>query len=447
MLRRVHIRGYKSLRDVEVRLTPLSVLFGPNAAGKSNFLDALQLLSRIATRKTLKDAFEPPHRGWPLESFTFGPLGVAGLLKQASSSFSIEVDVELTPATIATAEKHIRELRKKAPPDGEDGQGDRVAEGDPELSRGPRVREHLLRYRIKVEILPQSGVLRVADEHLVALNTQGQPSERRKPFIELMPDGYIHLRMEGQARPTHHEKGLDYSLLSQPLYPPHYPHITALREELARWLFFYFEPRERMRAPSPVREVRHVGSMGEDLAAYLNTLRAAAPRQLEAMERALKAIVPSVTGIKVEPNSLGEVEIQVLEGGIPVSSRLLSEGTLRILGLLSMKGVKDSPALIAIEEPENGVQPRRIQLIARLLQNLAEDGDVQLIATTHSPILPDLIPNESLLVCRRNKTGTEIRPFREAWGPLSRSEDIRTGLDGEEAGHIQRRILRGDFDA
>jgi AAA15 family ATPase/GTPase len=44
MLNRIHIKGYKSLGDVEVRLSPLSVLFGPNAAGKSNFLDALQLI-------------------------------------------------------------------------------------------------------------------------------------------------------------------------------------------------------------------------------------------------------------------------------------------------------------------------------------------------------------------------------------------------------------------
>ena len=50
MLKRVHIKGYKSLSDVEVRLSPLTLLFGPNAAGKSNFLDALQLLSKLATR-------------------------------------------------------------------------------------------------------------------------------------------------------------------------------------------------------------------------------------------------------------------------------------------------------------------------------------------------------------------------------------------------------------
>jgi AAA15 family ATPase/GTPase len=79
MIRRIHIQNYKSLRDVEVKLQPLVVLFGPNAAGKSNFVDALQLLSRIAGSRSLKEAFEPPYRGKPLESFSFGKDGLQGL--------------------------------------------------------------------------------------------------------------------------------------------------------------------------------------------------------------------------------------------------------------------------------------------------------------------------------------------------------------------------------
>ena len=59
MLKRIHIKGYKSLADVAVSLSPLTLLFGPNAAGKSNFLDALQLLSKLATSRTLKEAFDP----------------------------------------------------------------------------------------------------------------------------------------------------------------------------------------------------------------------------------------------------------------------------------------------------------------------------------------------------------------------------------------------------
>ena len=53
MLKRAKIQGYKSLANVEVQLQPLSVLFGPNASGKSNFLDALQLLARIANKRCI----------------------------------------------------------------------------------------------------------------------------------------------------------------------------------------------------------------------------------------------------------------------------------------------------------------------------------------------------------------------------------------------------------
>ena len=59
MLKRIRIKNYKSLKDVEVELTPLCVLFGPNAAGKSNFLDAMQLLSRIVCAPSIKSAFDP----------------------------------------------------------------------------------------------------------------------------------------------------------------------------------------------------------------------------------------------------------------------------------------------------------------------------------------------------------------------------------------------------
>ena len=82
MLKHIEITGYKSLVDVQVDLQPLVVLVGPNGAGKSNFLDALQLLSRMAISPTLKAAFEPPYRGKPLESFSFDDGGIPGLLRE-----------------------------------------------------------------------------------------------------------------------------------------------------------------------------------------------------------------------------------------------------------------------------------------------------------------------------------------------------------------------------
>ena len=112
MVKRVHIKGYKSLRDVEVELEPLTVLIGPNAAGKSNFLDALQLLSRTANVRTLQDAFEPPYRGNPLESFTFGSGGIESLLTQESATFSIEVDVVVSEEVVRAVNQQIQDMRR-----------------------------------------------------------------------------------------------------------------------------------------------------------------------------------------------------------------------------------------------------------------------------------------------------------------------------------------------
>jgi predicted ATPase len=194
MLKRIHIKGYKSLRDVEVRLSPLAVLFGPNAAGKSNFLDALQLLSKLATSKTLKEAFDPPYRGKPLESFSFGEEGIKGLLERERLSFSIEADLFLSNDVVDAVNRQVREMRRP--------NSEIAGEG---ASKNPaQVREHDLRYRIEVEMLPKSGILRVTDEYLAALDSKGE-LRKRKPFIERHGEK-VHLRLEGQAHPRYYER-------------------------------------------------------------------------------------------------------------------------------------------------------------------------------------------------------------------------------------------------
>jgi len=433
MIKRIRIQGYKSLRDVEVSLQPLSVLFGPNAAGKSNFLDALQLLSRLATSRSLKEAFDPPYRGTPLESFAFGPDGIKGLLDQERATFSIEVDVELSLVARDAVNRQIREMKKTR----SDGSSDSTA-------KGPLyVREKYLRYRIELEIQPRSGLLCVADEFLAALNSKGELTGKRRPFLS-REGNKLRLRLEGQAHPRDYESYLDHTILSMPHYPPYYPHLVAMRQELASWLFFYFEPRERMRAPSPVKEVRHIGPMGEELASFLNTLRALHKPQFKAVEKALHQIVPSVTGIDVDVNSLGEVDLRLLEGNTPIPARVLSEGTLRVLGLLALSGAKELTALLGFEEPENGIHPRRIRAIAELLKTRAT-GEAQVIITTHSPTLLDCIPMESLFLCNRDDRKTVIKPFKalELW----RGQDVSDALDAEEEIPVSQRILRGDFDA
>ena len=440
MLKRIKIHGYKSLENLELKLQPLSVLVGPNASGKSNFLDALQLLSRMATCQTLEDAFDPPYRGNPLESFTFGEDGIKSLLDKESVSFSIEVDIELSKDVIDSVNLHIQKIRDTS-------KRDTQVVGNSTARRSLPVRERYLRYRISIEMLPKLGIFRVADEYLAALSSDGEPKKNRKPFIERIGNRF-HLRMEGQAHPLYYERYLDYSILSRSHYPPHYPHLTVMQEELANWLTFYLEPREQMRLPNPVKAVHDIGSMGENLAAYLNTLNGLNKRQFESIEKSLNKMIPSITGIDVSVNEIGEVELDVLEGEKRISARILSEGTLRILGLLTLVGSEEPPTLVGFEEPENGIHPRRIRRIAQFLETRMILKDVQFIVTSHSSLLADLVPTDSLYVCRKVNGSTEIAPFNMMnMGPFWKKSDIEVALDGEGSLSPSERIIRGDFDA
>ena len=105
-------KGYKSREDVEVSLSQLVVLFEPNAAPHSNLLDALQLLSKLGTSRTVKEAFDPPYRDKPLESFTIGQKGIKGLLEQERLSCSIEADLNLSDAVVETVNRQILEMRR-----------------------------------------------------------------------------------------------------------------------------------------------------------------------------------------------------------------------------------------------------------------------------------------------------------------------------------------------
>ena len=440
MLKRIRVRDYKSLVDLEVSLKPLTVIFGTNAAGKSNFLDALQLLSRLTTSRSLKEAFDPPYRGTPLESFTFREGGIQELLTRESASFEIEADLELSDQVVLAVNTQIREMRRSALPETDRQKGESY------------VKERSLRYRIKVQINPKTGFLTVADEYVAALSADGQPTGKRKPFLERIEDR-LHLRMEGQSHPTHYELFLNHSILSLPIYPPHYPHLTAVRREFESWLLFYFEPRERMRSPGLVKEARHIGLMGEDLASYLNTLKVLQPRQFKAVERALHTLLPTITGIEVGPNSMGEVEFRLNEGGVPIPARVLSEGTLRMIGLLALSGAKEPPSLIGFEEPENGIHPRRIEQVAELLKSRTTTGGGQIIVTTHSPVLADQIAQDSLYICTRTNRQTKIKPFSPLGGIFPQTDEIKDGLKNglldreEEDVRVSERMLRGDFDA
>lgn len=418
MIKRIKIEGYKSFRSLDLKLRPLTVIFGPNASGKSNFLDAVYLLSRMVTEKNLNESFKD-HRGLPLESRHYGEEGYEGLLDKSTPRFSFEVDVEISPQVRNKIEKLILEKRKGI---------------DSTNSNKSIITENLLRYRLTIEILAETGHLRVMDERLCAIKTNGEEKKRRA-FLE-KEGNRIHLRMEGQAHPTFHEIGLDHTIVSTSLYEPHYPHINAFRMELANWYTYYLEPRKLMREELPLAEIESLGPRGENLAPFLNALKHRHKQDYDNFNLTLRTILPTASKIEIIQSKEGLVGLRLFENNQWFSSRLISEGTLRLIGLLCSIHPRNPATMVAFEEPENGVHPVRLKIISELLINASRQYEKQIIVTTHSPILAECFDKEDLFVCGKEENQTSIKPFVTP-GPLFDKAEIERGLE--------ERILRGDF--
>ncbi len=424
MLERIQIQEFKSLRSVDVELAPLVVVLGPNAAGKSNFLEALLLLSKVGTSRTLDEAFSSL-RGYPVEAFAMPQNGLAGLLEQERAQLTIEADLE-----------------------------------PPQLDK----HRDRLRYRIQLEIQPSVGALAVADEYLARLDRAGRPKDyprisRLEPAEgeENRPQLAVRQRSK-PGHPRHEEIGLHYALISDLHYSGErrYPEFDRMRAELDAWRTYYLDPRVAMRSAQPPRLVTDIGPRGEQLAPFLHRLKNERPREFSAVLRGLRSTIPGVEGLDVDLDpQRGTLDIIVQQGGRTFSSRVVSEGTLRVLALCAIAANPWRSTLVAFEEPENGVHPHRIDTIANLVVNMTRRGRQQVVVTTHSPRFAASIASfrrqpamrESIVLLRaRQRDGYTIVDHLPDL-PLFEEEDIDTALsDPQDVRLFERMYSRGWLD-
>ncbi|MDZ7261198.1 MAG: hypothetical protein ONB05_03705 [candidate division KSB1 bacterium] len=163
--------------------------------------------------------------------------------------------------------------------------------------------------------------------------------------------------MEGQAHLTYYQVGLEHTIVSSALYEPHYPHVATFRRELEKWKTYYLEPRILMREDVPISETLGIGPRGENLAAFLNTLKHR-NNALENLNLTLQQLLPTKPQINVELLKEGRVGLLIEENNLPFSARLISEGTLWIIGLIAAIHPENPAMLIGYEEPREWRSPR-----------------------------------------------------------------------------------------
>jgi predicted ATPase len=185
---------------------------------------------------------------------------------------------------------------------------------------------------------------------------------------------------------------------------------VRVADEVLAWQFLTLSP-ERMGLPVPQQRTKgavRLASDGSNVADFLLDLRRQSPSAFNGIVETMAYVLPYAKDIQPTLTS-SEIErkawLQLSEDTFKVPGWLLSTGTLRMLALLALLRHPTPPPLIVVEEIENGLDPRSIHLIVEEIRSAVLSGVTQVIVTTHSPYLLDLLTLEHLVVVERDAAG------------------------------------------
>lgn len=386
MITYLKINGFKSFHNFEMEFTPFTVIAGANASGKSNLFDALTLLSRLAETDNLKRAFSE-QRGEFIELFTqYGDDNYASEME-----FIVEMLVN----------KNIK-----------DAWGN---EAELKYTR--------LRYEISIaRVSNLAGIqdIKVVKENLFKINHQEDnwvtgiipkkslefwrprvgTGKRGIPYLEtVIENGIPTTILVPQDGTTGFKKSFPLSYAPRTVLSTidtvEFPHVLAAKEEMKSWKFLQLNPEDLRHATSKNNGEDIISVSGKNLAAALFRIKQNDKYSLKDISRKLNSFLPNFIEVDViDDNENKQYLIKLKDvDKKEFSSRVLSEGTLRILALCILEFDEKHTGLLCFEEPENGIHPFRIKAMTELLKDLSVDFNEvevplrQVIVNTHSPVL------------------------------------------------------------
>jgi predicted ATPase len=176
-------------------------------------------------------------------------------------------------------------------------------------------------------------------------------------------------------------------------------------ETFDRIQFLMLSP-DKMGHPVPqqraTKDIR-LNKDGSNIAQYLSAIKRLDEGAFENLLDAIRFVLPYAKDL--EPTITSELErsyyVNLTEGKFKVPGWLLSTGTLRIAAILACLKHPSPPSVLVIEEIENGLDPRTLHLVVEEIRNAATTGATQVIITTHSPYLLNLLELSHIVVVER----------------------------------------------
>lgn len=400
MLTRLEIDGFKTFEGLAVDLAPFTTVVGNNSAGKSNLFDAIQLLSGLATRDVAEAV--KGLRGEPLELFRQTP---SGRSRQIRLAVEVLVDpVVRDPWGSEVGLTHTRMRYEVVLERRQTRSGIERIQVAHEAARPILRKEDRWAKAMRPSSAFRSAYLKYArTKPWLTTEEPGQPDEGL--VFNIHQDG-----KQGRNRPASAaEATVLYSITNA-----EFPHLFALREEMRHWRLLQLDP-ALLRKPAPATASDVLDADGSNLAAVLTRIEVetrsdARPQGvLSDIVADLSELIPGVTRLAAELHDASrEFRIELtMRDGLPFTSRVVSDGTLRVLALLTLLHDPRQRGLVCFEEPENGVHPARVRLLTQCLRDMvAHPSDFdsaqdppplnQWLLASHSPVVLSALIDKDL---------------------------------------------------
>ncbi len=392
-IQKLEIQGFRSLRDVSWEPGGLNIIIGPNGSGKSNLLRALGLLRSSAVLGEL-----------PQEILRQG--GIAPLLWDGQAQ-SLSWHVKTDPVG---------------------------ADRDP-------VKEALT-YELELRQLGGTSAYRVERELLgnYYLRDIGQKPGPKK-FLERRPGHAVTFDFAEHGLVAHEGSVPDdQSLLSLVAGPFGNKIVLAFRDGLAGWGIYHdlhVDQQATLRQPAIARMEQRIAPDGQNLIPVLHTLYTGNREFKRTLDAAMRAAFGSDFEELVFPPAADQrIQLRLRWRSLRTeqSAASLSDGTIRFLLLLAIFATPSPAQLIAVDEPEVGLHPSMLPIVAEMALDASQR--TQVVLTTHSPEFLDAFtatpPRTTVAKWSGGETnlavvdGVELKRWLQEYslGSLSRSGEL-----------------------